>query len=91
MYREIRPYANSIWDDNNNNNNMLEVPALSRASIASAFIEPTTRRVLTVPRRDDSVVICYMRHRNYVINIIFSTRIYEKTVFFSPRSLIPTR
>ena len=20
MYREIRPYANSIWDDNNNNN-----------------------------------------------------------------------
>ena len=21
MYREIRPYANSIWDDNNNNNN----------------------------------------------------------------------
>ena len=22
MYREIRPYANSIWDDNNNNNNM---------------------------------------------------------------------
>ena len=23
MYREIRPYANSIWDDNNNNNNLL--------------------------------------------------------------------
>ena len=22
MYREIRSYANSIWDDNNNNNNM---------------------------------------------------------------------
>ena len=22
MYREIRPYANSIWDDNNNNNNI---------------------------------------------------------------------
>ena len=22
MYREIRPYANSIWDDNNNNNSM---------------------------------------------------------------------
>ena len=21
MYREIRSYANSIWDDNNNNNN----------------------------------------------------------------------
>ena len=23
MYREIRPYANSIWDDNNNNNNIV--------------------------------------------------------------------
>ena len=23
MYREIRPYANSTWDDNNNNNNYL--------------------------------------------------------------------
>ena len=22
MYREIRSYANSIWDDNNNNNNV---------------------------------------------------------------------
>ena len=22
MYREIRSYANSIWDDNNNNNKM---------------------------------------------------------------------
>ena len=25
MYREIRSYANSIWDDNNNNNNNLIV------------------------------------------------------------------
>ena len=23
MYREIRSYANSIWDDNNNNNNIV--------------------------------------------------------------------
>ena len=23
MYREIRSYANSIWDDNNNNNNKI--------------------------------------------------------------------
>ena len=28
LYREIRSYANSIWDDNNNNNNRVvkEVP-----------------------------------------------------------------
>ena len=25
MYREIRPYANSIWDDNNNNNKVVEL------------------------------------------------------------------
>ena len=25
MYREIRPYANSIWDDNNNNNNIVAI------------------------------------------------------------------
>ena len=25
MYREIRPYANSIWDDNNNNNNNVRI------------------------------------------------------------------
>ena len=26
MYREIRSYANSIWDDNNNNNNKRRSP-----------------------------------------------------------------
>ena len=25
MYREIRSYANSIWDDNNNNNNIVKM------------------------------------------------------------------
>ena len=25
MYREIRSYANSIWDDNNNNNNQVDL------------------------------------------------------------------
>ena len=37
MYREIRPYANSIWDDNNNNSN--QASNLARFSVNTRFRE----------------------------------------------------
>ena len=40
MYREIRSYANSIWDDNNNNNNMLSSLELSFVDVPLIFSCP---------------------------------------------------
>ena len=35
MYREIRSYANSIWDDNNNNNSMRHTSRTLRSQLAA--------------------------------------------------------
>ena len=48
MYREIRSYANSIWDDNNNNNNKEGVRYVLRINQANnySFFRPSYRTEL---------------------------------------------
>ena len=39
MYREIRSYANSIWDDNNNNNNCTVLALKNNLDFTARYFE----------------------------------------------------
>ena len=68
MYREIRSYANSIWDDNNNNNNRTGLPNLSRETKFSGanadreififLVQLTTSKIGNLTRLIYTLAIC---------------------------------
>ena len=69
MYREIRSYANSIWDDNNNNNNIGEV---EQHLFSAALLVPSFNMCLI-----NSYSICHSHHLPSQEGINTTLRRYE--------------
>ena len=88
MYREIRPYANSIWDDNNNNNNIIFLCGRRGEGIFSRVVRGGCM-ILIITKNDRIKIFsvhllagecCTLRYRNDI------TRANQKPLLYITRT-----